>query len=340
MTLQRRIELEVATRVAEALVQPLATAKARLLVHEARGEDAGAARREHDQLLAALEQHLAQARRINEDLTGTPRLVAEGVSQLSAKLDHTQELRQRLDLVYAPTPAVPSTQPSAPAPAMAPAPAAAPAPASAPISDPRDLGCRAVQALAESGYLAQLRGLAGADRSHLGELVLGELLNTMRSAAPVGPELSQVREGIRAELLRLDEAGPAAATAPATPAPIVRGRGARRRPSAPRRRSAAARTPAHGHPEAEISWEARGARTARTIRPLAQGMSEEDQVEVCMKVALDGLGRKLEDLPPANAADLRRGVLRGLSQRGAALAAPAPTAPAPARGGRSDRRPQ
>ena len=215
-------------------------------------------------------------------------------------------------------------------------PAAAPAPA--PISDPRDLGCRAVQALAESGYLDQLRGLARDDRAQLEELVLGELLNKMRNPVPTGPELNQVREGIRAELLRLDETGPA--PAPPTPAPIVQGRGAHRRPFAPRRRSAPARTPAHGHPEAEISWEARGARTARTIRPLAQGMSEEDQVEVCMKVALDGLGRKLEDLPAADAADLRRGVLRGLSQRGAALAAPAPTAPAPARGGRSDRRPQ
>ena len=332
MTLQRRIELEVATRVAEALVQPLATAKARLLVHEARGEDAGAARREHDQLLAALEQHLAQARRINEDLTGTPRLVAEGVSQLSAKLDHSEELKQRLDLVYIPAPAAPATQsavPVAPAPAAAPAAAPAPpaAPAPAPISDPRDLGCRAVQALAESGYLDQLRGLARDDRAQLEELVLGELLNKMRNPVPTGPELNQVREGIRAELLRLDEAGPAAAAAPATPAPIVRGRGARRRPPAPRRRVAAA----HGHPEAEISWEARGARTARTIRPLAQGITEEDQIEVCMKVALDGLGRKLEDLPAADAADLRRGILRGLSQRGAA--------PAPAGGsGRSNRR--
>ena len=235
MTLQRRIELEVATRVAEALVQPLATAKARLLVHEARGADAGAARREHDQLLAALEQHLAQARRINEDLTGTPRLVAEGVSQLSAKLDHTEELQQRLDLVYTP-------------------------------------------------------------------------------------------------------AAPAPAAAHAAPAPIVRGRGARRRPPAPRRRVAAARTPAHGHPEAEISWEARGARTANAIRPLAEGMSQEDQIAVCMKVALEELGRKLDDLPAADAADLRRGVLRGLSQRGAAPAAPAP---APTGGsGRKKRRSQ
>jgi hypothetical protein len=254
---------------------------------------------------------------------------------LSAKLDHTEELQQRLDLVYTPAPAAPSTQsavPAAPAPAAAhaaPAPPAAPAPA--PISDPRDLGCRAVQALAESGYLDQLRGLARDDRAQLEELVLGELLSKMRNPVPTGPELNQVREGIRAELLRLDEAGPAAAAAPATPAPIVRGRGARRRPPAPRRRVAAARTPAHGHPEAEISWEARGARTARTIRPLAQGITEEVQIEVCMKVALDGLGRKLEDLPPADAADLRRGILRGLSQRGAA--------PAPAGGsGRSNRR--
>ena len=329
--LQRRIDLEVATRVAEALVQPLAAAKARLLVHEARGEDAVAARREYDRLCAALEQHIAQARLINEDLTGTPRLIAEGVSHLSAKLDHTRELQQRIDLVYAPAPAAPppahpaapSATPQAPA-AAAPADTAAPAPA--PMTDPRDLGCRAVQAAAESGYLAQLRGMAGDDPARLEELVLGELLNKMRSAAPAGPELSQVREGIRAELLRLDEAGPAAA--PATPAPIVRGRGARRRPPAPRRRSAAARPPAHHHPEAEISWEARGARTATTIRPLAKGMSQEDQVEVCMKVAVENLGRTLEDLPAADAADLRRGIIRGLSQRGAAPA-PAP-APAPA----------
>ena len=81
VNLQRRIEFEV-----------------RILVQEARGEDAGPAQREHDQLRAALDVHIAQARSINEKLTGIPRLIAEGVSHLSARLDHTEDLQARLDL--------------------------------------------------------------------------------------------------------------------------------------------------------------------------------------------------------------------------------------------------
>lgn len=204
VNLQRRIEFEV-----------------RILVQEARGEDAGPAQREHDQLRAALDVHIAQARSINEKLTGIPRLIAEGVSHLSARLDHTEDLQARLDLVYAPT-APPLRSP------------ASTAPPSAPSEPPHPKGV----------------------------------------PSKVAPS-------------------------PAAPA---------RRERRPRRHGA---TP---HVEATLSWEARGMRTAASIRKggVAKDLQRDAQIEVCMKVALQDLGRAPAELPRADAEALRRGVIRGL----------------------------